>query len=140
MKEKDSRKGKVITLTGEQKDRIPRVFDTIYRIILTAVTDGEDVDRDETARLHTLRTIEVEGVVVVDGGKAVSINGEFEIPTEPKPSDEENLLETVFVRKEEAINAWRYLTKLQLDKFEKEQEKINKTVTALRTSLEEEQY
>lgn len=142
-KSKSNRKGKIVNIVlGEnQKRRIPQVFDTVFKIEQTAVTDGEDLANDETFRLHTLRTIDVEGVTRIPGKLAVNINGDFDINLDDDgEQSEKDLLDKVFADKEEAIAAWNLLTKLQVERAEALQAKINETVTMLRTSLEERQY
>lgn len=135
--ETKSRKGQVVTIKiGEdKKKRIPRVFDTIYKMVKTPVDDD-----DETFNLHTLRTIDVEGVTIVDGGRAVNINGDFDISLEDENDDERFSADKVWADKDEAVTVWEYLTKLQLDKAEARQARINNVVNCLRDSLNERQY
>ena len=142
MKEdKKSRKGTIITIGENQRKRIPQVFDTIFKIVQTPVTDNEDLENDDTFRLHTLRTIDVEGVTVIPGRKAVNVNGDFDIDLEEDSDlEDKDLVNKVFADKEEAIAAWGYLTKLQLDKAESLRAKIEETVNMLRTSLDDRQY
>ena len=137
-----SRKGTIITLGEDVRARIPRCMDNIFKIEAVPVTDGEDLEKDETFRLHHLRTILVEGTTVVDNGRAVNVNGEFDIPLEPRlgESDEDELLNNVYSVKDEAIAAWEVLTNLQVKRAEKMQEKINETLTTLKNSQEERQY
>ena len=139
--EKKGRKATIVTIGVDQRRRIPQVFDTIFKIEQTPVTDGENIDDDETFRLHSLRTIDVEGVTVVPGKRAVNVNGDFDINLDDDGEEnEKDLLSKVFADKDEAIAAWGYLSKLQLERAEKLQEKINETVNCLRTSIEDRQY
>jgi hypothetical protein len=133
---KDTRKGKLITIKlGEDKKRlIPRVFDTIYRMVKTPVSDDDNPDDDETFVLNTLQTVEVEGVTIIDSGRAVNVNGEFEISLEDDAKNE------VWADKDEAIAEWEYRTNLQLKRAEELQKKVDHIVNALRTSKEEKQY
>lgn len=139
--EKKGRKGTIITIGENQRKRIPQVFDTIFKVVQTPVSDEDDLEKDDTFRLHTLRTIDVEGVTVIPGRKAVNVNGDFDIDLEEDGDlEDKDLVNKVFADKEEAIAAWAYLTKLQLDRAEKLRAKVEATVNTLRTSFEERQY
>ena len=107
-------------------------------MVKTPVSD-DDTLQDETFVLHTLQTVEVEGVTIVDGGRAVNINGDFDISLEDDDEDKFSP-DNTWKDKDEAIQVWEYLTKLQLEKAEKLQDKINSVVSCLQTSLKEEQY
>jgi hypothetical protein len=139
--ETPSTKKKVI-IGRNIKDRIPRCTDTIYKIVATPVCDDDDADKDETLKLHTLRTIEVEGVVVVNHGKAVCVNGEFDISLEVGDDDEneEDILNKTYSIHDEAITAWEYLTKINLERAEKAKEKADSIYNMLKISLQERQY
>ena len=139
---KDMRKGKIVTIKlGEDKlKRVPHVFETIYRMVKTPVDDKDNPDDDETFFLHTLQTVDVEGVAVVDGGKAVCINGDFDISLEDEDDEEKYSVNKTWRDKEEAIEVWAYLTDLQLKRAEKLQQKIEEVVNCLRTSKDERQY
>lgn len=141
LKEKKGRKGSIVTIGTDKMKRIPRVFETIFKLEQTPVTDGEDVNSDETFKLHTLRTIDVEGVTRVPGKAAVSINGEFEISLEDDGEEsEKDILNKAYGDKDEAIKAWAYLTELQLEKAKAMKAKIDLTVATLQTSKDENQY
>jgi hypothetical protein len=151
MKEsKDYRKGKVVTIVlGEDKrKRIPRCMDNVYRIVATPTTDGENLEDDETTRLYTLRTVLVEGTSVVDNGRAVNVNGEFEISLEDDGDDSENeLLTKTYSDNDEAIVAWRNVSKCERDRVRKWKEKIDalqirltNSLEMIETSIKEEQY
>ena len=141
-KNEDNRAGKIITLGKNRRAKFPTVFDTVYRIKTDAVTDEEDVDKDETFKLHTLVTVDVEGVTIVDGGRAVSINGEFEISAEEDGvgSDEEELRDKTWSDKDEAIAAWLLLTEAQIKRCKKMKDKIDQTLVTLETSRDDRQY
>ena len=140
-KEKDTRKGKIVTIGENLRKRIPALFSTIYRIVTTAVTDGEDVEKDETFKLHTLRTVTVEGLSVNPDGKSFNINGEFDISLESEDNDtEESLRDRTYTDQEEAIKNWRYLSNLQRDKVKAEQERLEKVYHCIDNSIEKEQY
>jgi hypothetical protein len=135
---KDVRKGKVITLGADKMKLIPRCMDNIYKIDAVPVTDGENLEKDETLRLHTLRTVLVEGTSVVDGGRAININGEFEISLED--DSDESLSSKTYADKDEAVAAWKTLTKAQYERAKELYEKIENAKNMLKVSLEEEQY
>ncbi|MBE3086141.1 MAG: hypothetical protein IMZ64_07990 [Bacteroidetes bacterium] len=141
-KNEDNRAGKIITLGKNRRAKFPTVFDTVYRIKTDAVADEEDVDKDETFKLHTLVTVDVEGVTIVDGGRAVSINGEFEISAEEDGvgSDEEELRDKTWSDKDEAIAAWLLLTEAQIRRCKKMKDKIDQTLVTLETSRDDRQY
>jgi|WetSurMetagenome_2_1015567.scaffolds.fasta_scaffold58587_5 hypothetical protein len=133
---KDTRKGKIITvkLGVGAMDKIPKCFETIYRMVKTPVDDKDNPDDDETFCLHTLQTVDVEGTVVIDGGRAVSINGDFEISLDVDAKND------TWRDKEEAIKEWEYLTNLQIKKAEKAEDKIKHILGALRMSKEDRQF
>jgi hypothetical protein len=133
---KDTRKGKIVTirLGADKLEKVPKCFETIYRMVKTPVDDKDNPDDDETFFLHTLQTVDVEGTAIIDGGKAVSINGDFEI------SLEDNAKNDIWRDKEEAIAEWEYLTDLQVKRAEKVEDKIKHILNTLRTSKEERQY
>jgi hypothetical protein len=130
------RKGKILNIKlGEDKlRRIPRSFETIFRMVQTPVDDKDNPDDDETFKLHTLQTVDVETTAIVDEGRAVCINGDFDI------SLEDDWVEDTWREKEDAVMAWRHATDLQIKKAEKVLGKVEQVLSALRTSRDEEQY
>lgn len=138
--DKKDRKGTIITIGEDKRKRIPQVFDTIFKMERTPVSDEDNPDKDETFNLHTLRTIDVEGVVAVPGKKAVNVNGEFDINLEDDDDDNDFSPNKVWADKSEAITAWEYLTDLEVKRAEKLQKKVEQIVNTLRTSQEERQY
>jgi hypothetical protein len=139
---KNDRKGKVITIGEDLRKRIPQLFSNVYKIEQTAVKDGEDLDEDETLRLHTLRTVFVEGESIVEGGKAVNVNGEFDIPLERHGlgDSDKDLREEVYVDREEAVDIWEKLTNAQIRRCREKKEQIDNTLIALETSLSDRQF
>jgi len=138
-----NRKGKIVNVViGEDiRKRIPRCMDNIYKVEALPVNDVEDLEKDETLRMYTLRTVLVEGTSVVDNGRAVNVNGEFEISLEDSNDDSENeTLKKVYRDKDEAIAVWRRLTKAQCDRVDELFEKVSQMKVALHTSYDEEQY
>ena len=133
---KQTGKGKVITIKlGEDKRKdIPQVFETVYRMVKTPIDDRDNPDDDETFCIHTLQTVDVEGVTIVDNGRAVCINGDFEIDLE------DGAVKETWRDQEEAVEEWELLTNLQIKKAEKVEDKIKHILTTLRTSKEEKQY
>ena len=141
-KDKKGRVGEVITIGSTMRNRIPQLFTDIYRIVTSPVDDNEDVEKDETFKIHTLRTVFVEGLTGVPGKKAVSVNGEFEIDLEKNEDDETeaDMRENVYADKEKAVSVWRYLSQLQWEKFEREEARLAQVKIALRNSIDGEQY
>ena len=142
MKEdKKNRKGTIITLGVDKMKRIPRVFETIYKLEQTPADDNDDLEKDETLRLHTLRTIDVEGVTKVPGKNAVNVNGDFDISLEDDDDETENdILNKVYADRDEAIAAWAYLTDLQVEKARKMKEKYDQILVMIETSKNERQF
>jgi hypothetical protein len=132
----EKRKAKVVTIKlGEDiRKSIPKAGDTIYRIVKTPAADGDNPDEDETFFLRTLETVDVEGTRLVDGGKAVDINGDFEISLdlEEKPD--------VWTDEDDAIAEWLFQTEQECQRAEKAQDKLNHIVNALQTSRDEKQF
>jgi hypothetical protein len=133
---KTTGKTKLVTIKlGEDiRKRIPKAGDTIYRIVKTPTSDEDNPDDDETFFTRTLETVDVEGTRLVDGGKAVDINGDFEISLDPEEKPE------VWTDQEDAIAEWAYQTELEIKRCEKLEEKVNHILGALRTSRDEKQY
>jgi hypothetical protein len=129
-----------VKLGEDKKRRIPRVLDTIYRIIKTPVCDDDNPDDDETLFTRTLETVDVEGVTVVDNGRAVNVNGDFEISLEDEDDDEKYSDKKIWAEKEEAIAVWEHNTELELKEAKKRQEKYDHIVTHLQRNLDEKQY
>jgi hypothetical protein len=142
MKNENSRKTKLINVKiGEDKrKRIPQVFSTIFKMIRVPVCDDDNPDDDETYFSHSLDTIDVEGVIIVNNGKAVRVNGDFDISLEDEEEDEKSLVKKIWADQDEAIEAWRFITKLQLDKAEKQKEKLVHIINHLTENLEKDQY
>jgi hypothetical protein len=141
-KTRNERHGKIITLGEDMRKRIPQLFSVIYRLETTAATDGEDIEEDETFKLHTLRTVNVEGTVIINEGAGVCVNGDFDISLVEDEDDDKpgELRKKVWADKDEAIAAWELLSNLELDRAKAIQDKINATVTMLQTSVDERQY
>jgi hypothetical protein len=137
----DSRKATILTIGEDKRKRVPQLFTDVYKIEATAVDDNDDVARDETFKLHTLRTVYVEGTAIVDGGKAVSVNGDFDVSLEDDPDETEaSVRDRVYADKDEAIAAWEFLTNIQLEKAEKMFKKMEETLNSIRLSKEDRQY
>jgi hypothetical protein len=128
-----------VELNSEARRRIPSVFEVIYKMVKTPIDDRDNPDDDETFCVHTLKTIDVESVVVVDEGQTISINNEIDIPVASLLEDKEEDYSTskIWRDKEEAKKAWAYLTDLQIKKAEKERDKIEKILGTLNFSKEE---
>jgi hypothetical protein len=109
-------------------------------MVKTPVDDSDNPDEDETFLTHTLRTVDVEGVNIVDDGRAVSVNGEFEISLEDEDDEERYSSNKIWANKEEAIEVWEFLTNQQLERAKKLQDKMNHIVNHLQTNLDEKQY
>jgi hypothetical protein len=140
-KSKDSRKASILTIGADKRKRIPQLFSDVYKIEATAAADEDDVARDETFKLHTLRTVFVEGLTIVNNGKGVNVNGDFDISLDDDSDETEaSVREKVYADKDEAIAAWEFLTNIQLEKAEKMFTKMENTLNAIRTSKEERQY
>ena len=137
-----NRKATVITLGEDIRAMIPRCMDNLYKIEEVAVTDGEDLSKDETFRLYGIRTVLVEGTSVVDNGRAVNINGDFDIPLMKSEDDKEDqdLVNNVYYTKEEAVVAWEILTNAQLDKVIKERDRLIEVAGTIQRSKDERQF
>jgi hypothetical protein len=142
MKKDENRKSKIITVKiGEdKKSRIPRVLDTIYRMVKTPVSDEDNPDDDQTLFQRTLQTVEVEGVTVVDGGRAVNVNGDFEISLEDEDDEERFSDKKIWANKEEALFVWEHNTEIELKEAKKRLDKYTHAFNFLQTNLDEKQY
>lgn len=142
---KSNRKGKIVNVVlGEDiMSRIPRCMETVYKICAIPVDGSASfAGDDETLKLFHMRTILVEGTSVVNNGKALNINGEFEISLEVNKfdSEEKRILDELYRDKDEAISAWRVLTNTQVEKIEAIEKEVAKMKAAILASRDEEQY
>jgi hypothetical protein len=140
MKEnKDNRKGQVINLSKSVMDKIPKPMETIYKMERTPATDRDNPHDDETLFIHSLRTIEVESVIKVEGKLAVLVNGDFEIDLDEK-EEERFSPNGIWRNKDDAVEAWLYNTELQIKKAEEYKARINGALNLLNESLEKRAY
>jgi hypothetical protein len=130
-----------VKLDEKQMGKIPKVFDVIHRIVKTPACDNDNPDDDETLFTRTLRTVEVEGTVGVmtEKGRAVRINGEFDILLE---GDEEGKWsdDNYWANKEDAIAVWEHNTTLEKERAEEKMKKYISIFNHLKMNLEDRQF
>ena len=129
-----------VKLGEDKKKRIPRVLDTIYRMIKTPASDDDNPDDDETLCIRTLETVDVEGVTVVDNGRAVNVNGDFEISLEDEDEQERYSDNKIWADRGEAIHVWAHNTEAEIERSEEKMKKFTSIYNTLKRSREEEQY
>jgi hypothetical protein len=141
----DEEKGEVkVTITDEEKNKIPRVGDALYIVAPYPVIDKDDVDDEEIfeedvkekpIQAYSYDSVMVKATVLTEECDAVRVNGDYLIPLrEDSNVPRKRLL--IFTNESEARDKFRTLMNLSIKEASRREKLATKTKEYLETALE----